>query len=128
AGSIQNCVPQSQTDTSCNYYDNGVMYQNSAVSFADITDGSTNTVLFGENTYGTWPDATSCCVRTNVDLSINKPIAGARAYWASKHPNLVNFVKCDGSVSSVTNQIQKLVLIKMMTRNGGEALSASEIK
>ena len=46
----------------------------------------------------------------------------------SKHPNMVNFVKCDGSVSTVTNQIQKLVLNKMMTRNGGESLSADEIK
>ncbi len=49
-------------------------------------------------------------------------------YWMSKHPNIVNFAKCDGSVSTVTNQINKLVLIKLMTRAGGEALSAEEIK
>ena len=46
----------------------------------------------------------------------------------SKHPNMVNFAKCDGSVAAVTNQINKLVLIKLMTRNGGEAISSDEIR
>ena len=46
----------------------------------------------------------------------------------SKHPNLVNFARCDGSVSAVTNQINKLVLIKLMTRNGGESISSDEMK
>ena len=127
-GANPNCMTQDPTNPNCCYYDNGVMYQNSTVSFADITDGSTNTVFMGETIYGTWPDATSCCVRTNLDLKINKPVPGARAYWMSKHPGMVNFAKCDGSVSTVTNQIQTLVLNKMMTRNGGEALSSSEIK
>ena len=49
-------------------------------------------------------------------------------YWASKHPGMVNFARCDGSVSTVTSQINKLVLIKMMTRNGGESISADEFK
>ncbi len=127
-GANPNCTTQDPTNPNCCYYDNGVLFQNSAVSFADITDGSSNTILIGESTYGTWPDATSCCVRTNTDMTINRIITGQRAYWASKHPNLVNFAKCDGSVSAVTSQIQKLVLNKMATRNGGEALSASEIK
>ena len=38
-GSNQNCTTQDPTNPSCCIYDNGVMYQNSAVSFADITDG-----------------------------------------------------------------------------------------
>ncbi len=46
----------------------------------------------------------------------------------SKHPGCVNFLKCDGSVATVTNQINRLVLVKMMTRAGGEALSADQIK
>ena len=41
---------------------------------------------------------------------------------------MVNFAECDGSVTIVTNQINKLVLIKLMTRNGGEAISSDEIK
>ncbi len=119
-------------------FDNGVMYQNSQTSMADISDGTSMTVLIGETLTGTWPDAYSCCVQTNVNRTVNKPIQVANpngsgtlnqyTYWMSKHPGMVNFVRCDGSVSTVTNQINKLVLVKMMTRNGGEAISSDEMK
>jgi prepilin-type processing-associated H-X9-DG protein len=49
-------------------------------------------------------------------------------YWASKHPSMVNFAFCDGSVRPVTTQINKLVLNKLVTRNGGETISSDEIK
>jgi prepilin-type N-terminal cleavage/methylation domain-containing protein len=127
-----NCPTISPTNQYCCNYDNGVMYQNSSVSMADITDGTSNTVLMGESLRGTWPDGTSCCVRTNIDRTLNKPITingiNYYTYWMSRHPNLVNFARCDGSTSSITNQINKLVLIKMMTRNGGESISSEEMK
>jgi prepilin-type processing-associated H-X9-DG protein len=67
-----------------------------------------------------------------VSRTINRPIVvggvSYYTYWMSKHPGMVNFAKCDGSVSQVTNQINKQVLIKMMTRNGGEAISSDEMK
>jgi prepilin-type N-terminal cleavage/methylation domain-containing protein len=127
-----NCPTLDPANIGCLMYDNGVMFQNSQVSIADITDGTTNTVLMGETLTGTWPDATSCCVRTNIDRTVNKPISllgvNYYTYWMSKHPNIVNMARCDGSVSAVTNQINKLVLVKMMTRNGGETLSADEMR
>ena len=49
-------------------------------------------------------------------------------YWASKHPSAVNFGFCDGSVRPVTSQINKIVLNKLCTRNGGETISADEMK
>jgi prepilin-type N-terminal cleavage/methylation domain-containing protein/prepilin-type processing-associated H-X9-DG protein len=128
------CPTLDPTNVYCCIYDNGVMYQNSTVNMADITDGSSTTVLMGEtiNPSGTWPDATNCCVRTNIDRTINKPITlGGKnfyTYWMSKHPGVVNFAKCDGSVSTVTQGINKLVLMKLMTRAGGEAVSSAEIK
>jgi hypothetical protein len=130
--------PTNTVDSSGNpvvgVFDNGITYMDSGVSIADITDGTSNTVMIGETVAptGNWVEATACCVRTTVDRTINKPIAISNqnfyTYWSSKHPGCVNFLKCDGSVSTVTNQINRLVLVKMMTRNGGEALSADQIK
>jgi prepilin-type N-terminal cleavage/methylation domain-containing protein/prepilin-type processing-associated H-X9-DG protein len=126
------CRTLDPTNTACNVYDNGVMYQNSQTNMADILDGTTNTILIGETLTGHWPDATSSSIRTNIDRTINKPIVVGTVhyytYWMSKHPNQVNFAKCDGSVSTITNQINKLVLNKLMTRNGGESISSDEIK
>ena len=133
-GSNPNCLTQDPTNIACLNYDNGVMYQNSAVNLADVTDGASNTIIIGEviDPFGIWPDGPHSVVRTNNDRTINKSInAGGKVfftYWSSKHPSLVNFARCDGSVSTVTNQIKKDVLNKMMTRNGGEALSSDEMK
>jgi prepilin-type N-terminal cleavage/methylation domain-containing protein/prepilin-type processing-associated H-X9-DG protein len=122
----------------CLMYDNGVMYQNSTTNIADITDGTSTTVIFGESIWpiGVWSQATSCCVRTNVDRTINQPIplnvngtiTNYWVYWGSKHPNQVNFAYCDGTVRPVTVQINKLTLNKLMTRAGGETISSDEIK
>ncbi len=121
------------------YVDNGVMYCNSTVSLADIQDGTSTTVLMGESTTGDWAESTSCCVRTDQNRTLNKPIwapppssqpptLGNNLYWASKHPNLVNFLKCDGSVSSITNSVNRITLNSLMSRNGGETISADAIK
>jgi len=129
-----NCPKQDPTNPYCLIFDNGVTYQNSSVGIADITDGTTNTCLIGETvaSTGVWAPATSCCVRSNTDRTINKPIVSNGqnyyTYWSSKHPGLVNFANCDGSVRTITQTINKLVLNKLMTRNGGETISADEMK
>ena len=46
----------------------------------------------------------------------------------SKHPGHVNFVNCDGSVRPVNQTISKLVLNKLMSRAGGETISAEETR
>jgi prepilin-type N-terminal cleavage/methylation domain-containing protein/prepilin-type processing-associated H-X9-DG protein len=133
-------TPADALNVNCLVYDNGITYQNSTVGMADITDGTSTTVIFGESVYlqGVWSQATSSVVRTNIDRNVNKPISITNSttgavtnywtYWASKHPGLVNFGFCDGSVRPVTAQINKLVLNKIMTRNGGETVSSDEIK
>jgi prepilin-type processing-associated H-X9-DG protein len=122
----------------CCMYDNGLMYQNSTTNMADITDGTSTTVMFGESLYpfGVWSQATSCCVRTNIDRTINRPITATVnsqttnywTYWASKHPSQVNFAFCDGTVRPVNAQINKLILNSIMTRAGGETISGDQIK
>jgi prepilin-type N-terminal cleavage/methylation domain-containing protein/prepilin-type processing-associated H-X9-DG protein len=119
----------------CLVYDNGITFQNSQVNLADVTDGASNTLMLGETTdpfYGFWPWAFASTVRTNIDRTINKPILSQGSnyywYWMSKHPNMVNFARCDGSVTSVTSQINKVTLNKLMTRSGGESISSDELK
>jgi type II secretory pathway pseudopilin PulG len=126
------CPTLDPTNPACLIFDNGMTYQNSTVGMADITDGTTNTILMGETLQGDWARATNCCVRTNIDRPLNKPlVAGGKTfytYWMSKHPGQVNFVNCDGSIRMVTNQINRVVLNKLMTRNGGETISADETR
>ncbi len=134
-----NCPSMSPVATAlanpyCLVYDNGMMYQNSQVNMADITDGTSTTILMGESIYpfGVWSQANTAVVRSNIDRTINQaiPISGINwwTYWASKHPGQVNFAYCDGTVRTVTAQINKVVLNKLMTRNGGETISSDEIK
>jgi prepilin-type N-terminal cleavage/methylation domain-containing protein/prepilin-type processing-associated H-X9-DG protein len=126
------------TNPYCCMFDNGLMYQNSTTNMADITDGTSTTIMFGESLYpfGVWSQATSCCVRTNIDRTINRPITATVnsvttnywTYWASKHPSQVNFAFCDGTVRPVNAQINKLILNSLMTRAGGETISGDAIK
>jgi prepilin-type processing-associated H-X9-DG protein len=128
------CPTSDPTNFNCLIFDNGLTYQNSTVNMADITDGTSTTILIGESIYpqGVWSQAVSAVVRTNIDRTINKPIIQNGVtywtYWASKHPSMVNFSFCDGGVRPVTSQINKLVLNKLCTRNGGETISSDEIK
>jgi prepilin-type N-terminal cleavage/methylation domain-containing protein/prepilin-type processing-associated H-X9-DG protein len=132
--SASGCATIDVTNPFCYFFDNGMMYQNSAVNMSEILDGTTTTVLFGESLSptGTWAQATSCCVRTSLERTINKPIfyngKNYYTYWMSRHPSMVNFAFCDGSVRSVTSQINKVTLNKIMTRAGAETVSADEIK
>jgi len=129
AGYIPGCSNPATTPT-CGVYDNGLTYLNSTVSIPDISDGTSNTALIGETLSGTWAQGTDCCVRTTIDRSINKPIrinsVNYYTYWMSKHPGMVNFAMCDGSTRTIQQTINKNVLVKLMTRNGGEAMSADE--
>lgn len=131
AGYIVGCTDPNNQGI-CNIYNNGITYQNSTTSIADITDGTTYTVLFGESLQGYWADAPSCCVRTTQDRYLDKPIIfngmNYYTYWMSKHPSLVNFAWCDGSVRPLTTSVNQLILVKVMTRNGGESISSSDIR
>lgn len=134
AGRELNCVPDTSLSfDNCNFYDNGVAYQNSNISFSQISDGLTFTVLIGEVLAGTWADARSCCVRTTMDRRVNNPIRGSDGrpywnYWAAKHRGVINFAFGDGSVRTLQDKIQPNILVNMMTRNGGEAISSDDLR
>ena len=130
AGTIPGCIPSAGSPFDCDYFDNGIMYRNSEVSIADVRDGTSTTIMMSEVLEGTWPDATSCCVRTTLQRKINRPIGNpARfTFWSSKHPGSINVAFCDGSARTMQNTIKPVILVKLMTRDLGESISSDEYK
>lgn len=118
--------------------ENGVLYPGSAVSFKDIIDGSSNTLLVGDSPYGFWGDGLSCCARFRDDYD------DFDAYWTqdvdldndgeddlelqlfgfgSHHDDVCQFAICDGSVQSISKTIDRRTLHALATRAQKERIS-----
>jgi len=85
----------------------GPFYQNSKVKIEAISDGTSNTIAFGESLAGTqgarsfkssWGGAGALRSAYGIPTDNN-----ANWYtWSSKHAGVVQFSMCDGSVRSIT--------------------------
>lgn len=95
------------------YY--GVFYYNRPMKIQGITDGTSNTMMFGETiggnfgapnqpiVYYSWM-CSSLYTEFGLATGPNDPFAGAM--FGSGHTNVVNFAYCDGSVRPLTNPDQ----------------------
>jgi prepilin-type N-terminal cleavage/methylation domain-containing protein len=130
---------------------NGMFSRNSHVRFADVTDGTSNTIAIGERgsffTQTAWAGAVSfgttritpgaptsnpaaiedAATQTLVHVgihTINDPNADPEDF-ASPHVGIGNFVFVDGSVHALQAGISISVLQALATRDGGEVVDAS---
>lgn len=122
-----------------------VQAMNQSLSFAEITDGSTNTFLLAENINaggsGLWSDpAPPNCTfvygvepglvtKENFDdppvpdgvssLPNDMKLSGENTpFPSSNHFGVVNFAMCDGSIRTISDEIDRKVYLKLLTPAG----------
>jgi len=114
---------------------NGAFKAVDPIRFVDFTDGMTNTILIGEKhvpppTYGLHPidcglydgHHPACSQRAagpNFPLAINDLDTGWK--FGSPHPNICQFLFCDGTVRPISTSIDPFILGLYSQRNDGQA-------
>ena len=112
------------------------------IRIAEITDGTSNTFLFGErrydaeaqigaaNVYSTWRLGGTAGARSAFFHPRHPPNGDPGTWiWAhmsgtsSYHPGGVNFANCDGSVRFLGNGTSTDVIQALLSRAGGEVVS-----
>jgi prepilin-type N-terminal cleavage/methylation domain-containing protein/prepilin-type processing-associated H-X9-DG protein len=114
----------------------GLFFRNSAVKIADISDGTSQTLMVGERTFAlapaTWTGAVTGAElfpynSSNMVLGHTGESAGPAVphdinNFSSRHTNGVNFLFADGHVSFLTNAINQPVFEALSTRAGNESV------
>lgn len=118
---------------------NGILFGNSNLAENDVIDGTSNTLMLGEQRFGVWESTAS----STVQICESQPLWNA--FWdcvadecdpcpfdynfanhfglGSDHGNLNNFALVDGSVRPIAHNINVNVLRSLVTRNGREAIA-----
>ena len=125
---------------------NGMFFRNSAISFRDVTDGESSTLMFGDTPFGGfWGDNYSCCARLREDREnfddywqdppadmmtcpngneLNEPLVGPQFFgFGSSHGEVSIFSLVDGSTRSISKTIDTDLLRALFTRNGADRVT-----
>lgn len=125
---------------------NGMFFKNSAISFRDVTDGESNTLMFGDTPFGGfWGDNYSCCARLREDREnfddywqdppvdttscptgneLGEDLVGPQFFgFGSSHGEVCIFSLVDGSTRSISKTIDTDLLRALFTRNGSDRVT-----
>ncbi|MCA9019439.1 MAG: DUF1559 domain-containing protein, partial [Planctomycetaceae bacterium] len=120
-------------------FQGGVLGPNSATKIRDISDGQTNTLLFGESAFGFWADSHSALsgfVQSsagvnfhngqNFDGTPEHAAANGAPYhltFGSWHDDVIHFALADGSTKSMAKNIDTNLFRQLCIRNDGERVT-----
>ncbi len=117
---------------------NGIFFLNSSIRFAQITDGSTNTIMIGEHlgdkdplgwitgTRATLRNTGEFVDRTYNDL-MNQELGGLEVGgYDSYHAGGGNFAMADGSVTFLTHNVDEQVYRYLGNRADGELIDETD--
>ncbi|WP_339736246.1 DUF1559 domain-containing protein [uncultured Gimesia sp.] len=116
-------------------FQGGVFGNNSATKLNDISDGQTNTLMFGESSFGFWADSHSA-VSGFVEASDGSTYHGNQNFdgtpevtqafhltFGSRHDDLAHFALADGSAKSMAKNIDTNLFRQLCIRNDGERVT-----
>jgi prepilin-type N-terminal cleavage/methylation domain-containing protein/prepilin-type processing-associated H-X9-DG protein len=127
---------------------NGIFYMNSTTKIADITDGLSNTLMYGERSrrglqvtssseaLGGWAWVNQFAqedntMNTSLPSGVTTAIEGIQFHtldqFGSQHQggNISNFAFADGSVKAINKTINIVIYQRLSTRAGGEVVNSS---
>ena len=121
---------------------NGIFYMNSSVKIAQITDGTSNTLMFGERSrmnlpatptaeaLGGWAWLNIFAQEDNT-MNTSEPMEGINTHdvdpFGSQHSGgtMANFAFADGTVRSISKSINLVAYQRLSTIAGGEVVDVS---